>query len=145
MLKCKGDCHKGAIVQIRRFEADAGEKIDEPRQFSGPLGRQPLFVAGQDDSSTDVTGVVFPPGVRTLPHIHSVDQLLYGVDGAGVVGITGEVREVGAGDWILIPADTWHWHGAQDDVHFHQVAIKSGGSTEWLQAGGNFPGQVQSR
>lgn len=132
-------------MYIRRFDAGTSEDVDEPRQFSGPLGRQPLFVAGQDDSQTDVTGVVFPPGTRTLPHTHSVDQLLYGVDGAGLVGVSDDIQKVGEGDWILIPARTWHWHGAQDDTHFHQIAIKSGGSTEWLEASGNFPRQAQSQ
>lgn len=131
-------------MQVRRFDAEATERVDKPRQFSDPLGRQPLFVAGQDNSSTDVIGIVFPAGVRTLPHTHSVDQLLYGVDGAGLVGVEDDIQNLGAGDWTLIPAGTWHWHGARDDTHFHQVAIKGGGSTEWLEASGNFPGQTRS-
>ena len=125
-------CRNGRLI-VDFLDPERADKVDAPRQFSGLLRRQHLAVAGHG-CGTDVTGVFFPKGVRTLPHIHTVDQLLFAVRGRGVVGTEDGARVLVPGDWAVIPAGTWHWHGATPDESFDQVAIKHGGTTEWLEA-----------
>lgn len=58
--------------------------------------------------------VSFAAGARTKLHHHTSDQLLYIVAGIGNVGDTDGEHLVAAGDTVLIPAGTNHWHGAGD-------------------------------
>jgi quercetin dioxygenase-like cupin family protein len=58
----------------------------------------------------------FEPGVRSRPHTHSHDQVLFYVSGTGVVAIDGgDDQLVQAGEFVLLPADIPHMHGASDD------------------------------
>lgn len=119
------------MSQPTSFDPAAAEATPDPARFEGDVARTDLFRAG-DGASTDVTGVVFAPGARTVPHTHSVDQILYAVSGEGRVSIDGEVSPLHPGDWIVIPAHTHHWHGATESSPFVQMALKAGGSTDWL-------------
>jgi mannose-6-phosphate isomerase-like protein (cupin superfamily) len=50
-----------------------------------------------------------PPGGATQRHYHRVsEEFYYILEGGGTMEIDGEVREVGPGDAILIPAGAWH-------------------------------------
>jgi quercetin dioxygenase-like cupin family protein len=58
----------------------------------------------------------FEPGVRSRPHTHSHDQVLYYASGTGVVAVDGgEDQFVRAGEFVLLPANVPHMHGASDD------------------------------
>ena len=46
--------------------------------------------------------------------MHTGDQLLYIVSGIGKVGDADGEHVVSAGDTVIIPANTDHWHGAGD-------------------------------
>jgi mannose-6-phosphate isomerase-like protein (cupin superfamily) len=50
-----------------------------------------------------------PPGGATQRHYHRLsEEFYYILEGGGTMEIEGEVREVGPGDAILIPAGAWH-------------------------------------
>lgn len=69
-----------------------------PEWFSGPVWIQELNDA-PEATGLEIFAVFFDPGARTLPHTHSTDQLLYFLDGEGVVGTQGDPS---------VPAG---WHG----------------------------------
>jgi len=119
------------VIQPTPFDPATAELADEPDRFEGSVSRRDLFRSGSGVGS-DVTGVVFAPGARTVPHTHSVDQILYAVSGSGQVSLDGVVHRLRPGDWVVIPAGTHHWHGATDDDEFVQMALKAGGDTRWL-------------
>ena len=49
------------------------------------------------------------PGARTRRHYHRASEELYFVlEGAGVMELDGERRQIGPGDAVLIPAGAWH-------------------------------------
>lgn len=49
------------------------------------------------------------PGQATERHYHARAEELYAiVEGGGVLEVAGDVREVAAGDTILIPPGEWH-------------------------------------
>jgi mannose-6-phosphate isomerase-like protein (cupin superfamily) len=58
-------------------------------------------------------------GQFTARHYHARAEEIYLIlDGAGIMEVDGEVREVGPGDAVLIPAGAWHQmtcaeHGVQ--------------------------------
>jgi mannose-6-phosphate isomerase-like protein (cupin superfamily) len=58
-------------------------------------------------------------GGATQRHYHKLAEEIYFIlEGAGLIGIDGESREVGAGDAILIPAGTWHTITARQELRF---------------------------
>ena len=56
------------------------------------------------------------PGQSTVRHHHKVtEEIYYLVEGHGTMEVDGEVREVAAGDAILIPPGAWHQITASPD------------------------------
>jgi quercetin dioxygenase-like cupin family protein len=67
------------------------------------------------DQVVTVSEIRFRPGERTKFHYHDYGQILYVVDGQGIVATRGEEREVTRGDLIFFPPDEEHWHGTAVD------------------------------
>lgn len=60
-----------------------------------------------------------PAGGATERHYHrESEEFYYLLEGRGVMEISGEEREVGPGDAILIPAGTWHTIRAVEPLRF---------------------------
>lgn len=58
-------------------------------------------------------------GASTDRHYHMAsEEFYYLLEGAGTMEIDGEVREVAAGDAILIPAGAWHRIEARENMRF---------------------------
>jgi quercetin dioxygenase-like cupin family protein len=103
-------------------------RTQDPSRFTGPVYRS---AAASKDDDVDLVTVRFEPGVRTVPHTHSVDQVLYAEAGSGIVQTGDQTIDLRPGDWAVIPAGVVHWHGASGSREFVQVALKFGGSTDW--------------
>lgn len=95
---------------------------DEREHFSGTVRMQSLSVAEHD---LRVTAVFFEPDARTRPHTHTGDQLLVCVSGMGVVAIANSAERVIANDVVLVPKNTWHWHGATRNSPMCHVSVLS--------------------
>lgn len=60
-----------------------------------------------------------PAGGATERHYHRLSEEFYFIlEGNGKMEIDGEVRTVGPGDAILIPAGAWHTIAASEDLRF---------------------------
>lgn len=58
-------------------------------------------------------------GCATERHYHRVSEEFYFLlEGRGAIAINDEVRKVGPGDAILIPAGAWHTIEAESDLRF---------------------------
>jgi quercetin dioxygenase-like cupin family protein len=79
----------------------------------------------------EILAVYFEAGARTIPHTHSTDQLLYFVDGEGIVGTRTERRIHQAGGMAVVPAGEWHWHGATPSLSTCHLSIRPGGPSVW--------------
>ncbi|MGH2541111.1 MAG: cupin domain-containing protein [Actinomycetota bacterium] len=101
-----------------------------PEWFSGQVWIQAL---AETDRATDleIFAVFFDAGARTMPHTHSTEQLLSFVEGEGVVDVEGERRRYRPGGMAVIPANTWHWHGATPTTPMTHLSIRPGGPTVW--------------
>lgn len=103
---------------------------ERPEWFSGPVRIQELNEASEA-SGLEIFAVFFDAGARTIPHTHSTDQLLYFLEGEGVVGTREERRGYRPGGMAVIPANEWHWHGATPTSSTCHLSIRPGGPSVW--------------
>jgi quercetin dioxygenase-like cupin family protein len=78
------------------------------------------------DEQTEQRGVFlehFDPGARNRPHTHNFDQVLYILDGEGIVATDTEEHRVYLGDLVVVPAGEQHWHGATADTAMAHLAF----------------------
>jgi quercetin dioxygenase-like cupin family protein len=101
-----------------------------PEWFSGPVWIQELNEAS-DAAGLEIFAVFFDAGARTIPHTHSTDQLLYFLEGEGVVGSLDTRRRYRTGGMAVIPANEWHWHGATPTSSTCHLSIRPGGPSVW--------------
>jgi quercetin dioxygenase-like cupin family protein len=95
--------------------------------FTGVVWQDEVVV-GKAPSRMRATVVSFTPGARTGWHSHPVGQTLYCLSGVGRICFKGEPPKVlNPGDTVLIPPDTWHWHGAAPDRLFAHLAMSETG------------------
>ena len=60
-----------------------------------------------------------PAGTATQRHYHRLAEEFYFIlEGCGRIEVDGELRDVGTGDAILIPAGTWHTIAATEPLRF---------------------------
>jgi len=85
----------------------------------------------QEYDEPDLLNVSFSAGARTRPHIHQQDQVLHIIEGQGIVATETEKQVVSAGDLILIPRGTWHWHEAIRTSAMGHISIMKRGQTDW--------------
>lgn len=94
---------------LRASEGETNERTGAPI-FEGQVHGRSL----PESEHLQAAVVSFAAGARTKMHRHTSDQLLYIVSGIGKVGDAEGDHVVSAGDTVLIPANTDHWHGAGD-------------------------------
>lgn len=117
-------------MQIFRVDRRQAGPPDRPEYFSGIVRMQHLRRPEQPGTA-ELIVVFFEAGARTIPHIHEADQVLYFVEGEGVVATEHEKRVLKAGEIAVIPAGVWHWHGAARTTTATHISMKSVAPTNW--------------
>jgi quercetin dioxygenase-like cupin family protein len=117
-------------MDILRPDRSLARPPDHPEYFEGSVLMQTL-VGGAGSRELDIVAVFFADGARTTPHTHSTDQVLYVVSGLCMVGDDSGRRQVGPGDYVLLPANRWHWHGAAPGQSMCHVSIRQPGPSDW--------------
>jgi quercetin dioxygenase-like cupin family protein len=98
--------------------------------FTGDVWIDPI-VRPKEPSRLSVIAVHFTPGARTAWHSHSLGQMLYVLEGQGLVQSRDEpIVAIRPGDVIHTPPDEWHWHGATPD-HFMTHLSMTEGDAHW--------------
>ncbi|MDP2954495.1 MAG: cupin domain-containing protein [Chloroflexota bacterium] len=98
--------------------------------FRGKVVRQTL-IDEKLAKEFRLTIVNFSPGARNVFHTHTTDQVLYVIDGRGIVATEKEEHVVTPGMVAFIPAGERHWHGATEDASFSHVSITTPGQTKF--------------
>ena len=124
-------------MRIVRIDRGAARPPQHAEWFPGTVHQQ-LLNDPDSEKGIELISVWFDAGSRTRPHVHPVDQVLKVVEGEGVVATESEKRIIRAGDWIVVPAGVWHWHGATPDSAMCHVSIKQPGETDWTSPWGNW-------
>jgi quercetin dioxygenase-like cupin family protein len=118
-------------MKITRIDKTQSKQDPSRRNyFDGEVHFQNL-VSPEDSAELDLLNVSFSPGARTRPHIHHQDQVLHILEGQGIVATETEKQIVSAGDLIVIPKGTWHWHGATPTSPMTHISIMKRGETDW--------------
>ena len=117
--------------------SDRETKRQPEANFSGVVFSDEI-VQGIAPSRMRASVVSFTPGGRTAWHSHPVGQTLYCLSGAGRIQFEGQqVQEIRAGDTVIIPPNTRHWHGAAPDKLFSHLAMSEqtdkGEGTAWFE------------
>ncbi len=128
--------------------------VDETAPTSGFesyfVGKVQIKTIINDSITKDVEVflVSFEDGARTKVHYHDSDQVLMADEGEGVLAVQtqvrlkedgkaqvtfGEVQHLKKGDFVCIPAFSWHWHGAKKAGNFSHYQIKRPCKTVWLE------------
>jgi len=111
-----------------------GEKINS-KNFSGTVW---LYMMGAEDSTLHAKfgNVTFEPKVRTNWHSHPGGQILFITQGKGYYQAKGQpARLLNKGDYVEIPPNVVHWHGAAPDSEFTHIAVSLNtdlGGAVWL-------------
>lgn len=129
-----------AEMTIRR----AGTGIVEgPEGISNMPFLVQTLLSSRTDGEMTAMRAYFEPGGITHWHTHPLGQLLFVVDGAGLVQRKGgEIVEVRAGDCVWFAPGEHHWHGATSDGPFSYVSIqptRDGTAVHWLEPVGDKP------
>ena len=120
--------------------------LDMTKYFVGDVSIKKI-ITKSDSDEVELFEVQFYNGARTRLHYHEVDQILIGNKGQGKIALYDGIKlsdtESGTilfktqrmltGDVILIPAYTWHWHGAIEKGNFGHYQLKKTGNTIWLE------------
>ena len=80
--------------------------------------------------------MTFEPGCRNNWHSHPTGQLLFVTNGRGWYQEWGQAaRELHPGDFVNIPANVKHWHGAAKDGWFAHLAVEADAQQgDWFEA-----------
>lgn len=119
---------------IERLSEAAAKPVAGGREsyFSGAVRIQALNGDPSPDG-VELLAVFFPPGGRTRPHVHPVEQTLHVLSGEGVVAVEGRRWRILPGDVVVVPSGLWHWHGATPDGAMCHISIKQPAETDWEQ------------
>lgn len=111
-----------------------GELLNSPN-FSGKVW---LNMMGPQDSTLHASygNVSFEPGARTNWHSHPGGQILFITEGKGFYQAKGQQAQMlEKGDYVEIPPNIVHWHGAAPDSEFAHIAVSLNtniGGAVWL-------------
>ncbi len=114
-----------------------GETLEGSEEnFTGTVTVGPLFSAPEPAALGG--GIVhFEPGAYTAWHTHPLGQTLYVTEGCAWVQSEGnDIIEAGPGDFIQIPPNVRHWHGASEDsamTHLALLESMDGTGVTWME------------
>ena len=107
---------------IKTDSAKTKDLTNDPLMTGGPV--EAKFLIGTDLAKELGLGIVrFAPGARTKFHTHTSEQVLYCIEGKGIVATEKEEIVVTPGTVVFFPAGENHWHGAAKDSSFAHVTI----------------------
>jgi mannose-6-phosphate isomerase-like protein (cupin superfamily) len=118
------------VVQPHRLRADEGEAL----WFLGTLATVKAGSA-QSGGRLAVVEILHPPGFAPPLHRHDVeDEAFYVLDGAAQFRCDGEALDVGAGDFVLLPAGRPHTFLVGLDEPLRALQITTPGGFEGFAA-----------
>jgi len=96
-----------------------------------------MMIANDSTLYARMGNVTFEPKSRTNWHSHPGGQILLVTNGVGYYQAKGKPAQLlHKGDFVEIPPNTEHWHGAAPDNEFAHIAISLNtdeGGVIWLQ------------
>ena len=114
---------------IKVEAAQTKDLTEDPLMTGGKV--EATFLVGPDIGKELGIGIVrFSPGGRTKFHTHTSEQILYCIEGKGIVATEKEEIVVTPGTVVHFPVGENHWHGATKDSSFAHITIVPPHKTE---------------
>jgi quercetin dioxygenase-like cupin family protein len=110
------------IVNINNVEEN---EVKGPLFVGGKVYTQPMLDEKYGSEGIQVVNVKFSPGARNKFHTHSSEQLLFVIEGEGIVATRNEEHIVKPGTLIYFSPGEEHWHGATENSTFSHLSILS--------------------
>jgi quercetin dioxygenase-like cupin family protein len=117
-------------MNLTKPDRSQAQPTPSPEYFDGAVHMQHL-VSKEESQEVELIAVFFQNGARTIPHVHTTDQVLIVVEGTCVVGDRAGRRELTTGEVAFLPGNQWHWHGAKPGVSACHISIRKPGPTDW--------------
>jgi quercetin dioxygenase-like cupin family protein len=101
-----------------------GEKdVSSEPLFTGQVHTQPLLEEEFKSSKLQIVNVKFNKGARNKFHTHSEKQILFVIEGKGIVADRQKEYTLSPGMAVVIPAGEDHWHGAAKGANFAHLSM----------------------
>ena len=108
------------IVDLKSVEE---EDAIGPLFLGGKVHTQRLLEEDFGGDKIQIVNVKFAPGARNKFHTHTSEQILFVIEGEGIVATREEERIVVPGTLIFFAPGEEHWHGATKDSSFAHLSI----------------------
>jgi quercetin dioxygenase-like cupin family protein len=89
----------------------------------GPVYVTPAINKNMGSKQLEIARIHFMPGCRTTLHAHDFEQVLYIIEGQGILATETEENKVFPGTIVWVPAGEKHWHGATKNSHMTHLSI----------------------
>ncbi len=103
------------------------EAVNDPMVDLGPVYRA-LLADGKATGGYSSAIVKFNPGAKLKWHTHNSEQIIFGLEGKGIMATKKEEHVVNPGTLVIVPAGEVHYHGAAKGSSFTHIAFYSGSS-----------------
>ena len=122
--------HLRAVIRIREVTM----KIVNLKSIEENDAAGPLFVGGKvytqfllqeafGGDKIQIINVKFAPGARNKFHTHTTEQILFVIEGEGIVATRDDEQIVTPGTLIYFAPGEEHWHGATEYSSFAHLSI----------------------
>lgn len=94
-----------------------------PLFTGGKVHIQPLLEEDFGGDKIQIVNVKFAPGAKNKFHTHTSEQILFVIEGEGIVATRDEESIVTPGTLVFFAPGEEHWHGATEDSSFTHLSI----------------------
>ena len=116
-------------MKVIKF-SDVEPSVPTPGMFTGEVQAKRL-VSDKTAQGLHLGIVTFSPGAKNRLHTHTGEQILFVLEGKGIVATEDEEAVVTPGMLVYIPPGEKHWHGATEDTSFSHISIQTPGKTNF--------------
>jgi quercetin dioxygenase-like cupin family protein len=108
------------IVNLKSIEEN---DATGPLFVGGKVYTQSLLQEAFGADKIQIVNVKFAPGARNKFHTHTTEQILFVIEGEGIVATRDDEHIVTPGTIIFFAPSEEHWHGATEYSSFTHLSI----------------------
>lgn len=121
----------------RTIDPNAAVSVPELEpHFTGPA-LQLVLTSPESSPELEVRVAFFAKGAISHWHSHPYPQVISVLEGVGRLKIDNIEQEIRPGEFITLPANVWHWHGASAETEMRMLSIMRPGRIQWYEGAGD--------
>ena len=99
------------------------ERTESPIFINGEVCRRQM-IGPETGENMRAALVRFAPGARSVWDVHEFDQMVFVVEGRGIMATEQAEYEVTPGALVYIPAGERHWHGGTATTSMSHLTVR---------------------